>query len=96
MAHSVEVIEADLNRKEHQRDVLELVDAYAQDPMGDGWPLSAEARDTLIPALMDHPTTIIFLAYQSRCRIRPESPKPRPRIVVENSPQSLSSSSHLR
>jgi len=43
--------------------VLELLDAYAMDPMGDGKPLSAEARRALIPGLQQHPTTVIFLAF---------------------------------
>lgn len=60
----VEIVEADLNRAEHQHAVVELIDAYAMDPMGNGKPLSAEARRTLIPGLQQHPTTIIFLAYQ--------------------------------
>lgn len=61
---TVEVVEADLNRPDHQRAVVELIDAYAQDPMGDGKPLAAEVRETLVPALQKHPTTLIFLAYR--------------------------------
>ena len=59
----VEIVEADLNRRDHQQAVVELVDAYAADPMGNGKPLSAEVRRTLIPGLQKHPTTLIFLAY---------------------------------
>lgn len=59
----VEVVEADLHREEHQRAVLELLNAYAMDPMGAGQPLSEEARKALIPGLQQHPTTLIFLAY---------------------------------
>jgi ribosomal protein S18 acetylase RimI-like enzyme len=61
--HSVEIVEADLMRKEHQQAVLELIDAYAMDPMGNGEPLKTEVRNALIPGLQQHPTTIIFLAY---------------------------------
>ena len=61
---TVEIVEADLNRSEHQHAVVELIDAYAMDPMGDGKPLSPEALRNLIPGLQQHPTTIIFLAYQ--------------------------------
>ena len=60
---SVDIVEADLNRAEHQRIVGELIDAYARDPMGDGEPLAAEVRAALIPGLREHPTTLIFLAY---------------------------------
>lgn len=60
----VEIVEADLDRPEHQHAVLELTDAYAKDPMGNGKPLSDEVRCALIPGLRQHPTTVIFLAYQ--------------------------------
>jgi GNAT superfamily N-acetyltransferase len=61
----IEIMEANLLRVDHQKAVLELVDAYSCDPMGDGKPLSAEARVRLIPGLQQHPTTLIFLAYQA-------------------------------
>ena len=61
---TIEIFEADLQRVEHQRAVVELVDAYAQDPMGDGKPLADEVKQSLIPALQKHPTTLILLAYQ--------------------------------
>ncbi len=61
---SVEIVRADLGEPAHQRAVVELVDAYAQDPMGNGHPLSGEVRRNLIPGLRDHPTTLVFLAYQ--------------------------------
>ena len=60
----VEIVEADLNKTEHQHAVVELIDAFAVDPMSNGKPLSAEVRRDLIPKLQQHPTTIIFLAYQ--------------------------------
>ena len=59
-----EIVEADLNRVEHQRAVVELIDAYARDPMGAGKPLSADVRRALIPGLQQHSTTLIFLAYR--------------------------------
>ena len=60
----VEIVEADLSRAEHQDAIIELVDAYAMDPMGNGKPLSTEVRRDLIPGLQQHSTTVIFLAYQ--------------------------------
>ena len=63
----LEIVEADLNRDDHQRSVLELIDAYAMDPMGNGTPLPARVKQTLIPGLREHPTTLIFMAlYQGR------------------------------
>jgi GNAT superfamily N-acetyltransferase len=59
----IEIVEADLDRPEHQRDVLSLTAAYAFDPMGNGGLLPAEVLDRLIPGLKSHPTTLIFLTY---------------------------------
>jgi GNAT superfamily N-acetyltransferase len=59
-----QIVEADLDREDHRRAVLELTDAYARDPMGSGKPLPAEVRDALAAGLRRHPTTLILLAYQ--------------------------------
>ena len=61
----IKIKEADLNRPEHQQAVVALLDAYAQDPMGDGRALSDEVRRYLIPGLQQHPTTIIFIAFHN-------------------------------
>ena len=60
---SLEIIEANLSRTDHQGAVLNLTDAYALDPMGNGKSLPTEVRRALIPGLQQHPTTVIFLAY---------------------------------
>ena len=60
----INIIEADLSRSDHGDATLQLLDAYAMDPMGDGKPLSAATRRDLIPALRQHPTTMVFLAYR--------------------------------
>lgn len=59
------IIEADLALPEHQETVLALVNAYSCDPMGDGHPLSDEAKRNLIPGLQKHPTTHVFVAFQN-------------------------------
>ena len=59
----VTVTEADLSLPGHQDAVLQLLNAYAMDPMGDGKPLSEQARRDVIPGLRAHPTTLAFLAY---------------------------------
>jgi ribosomal protein S18 acetylase RimI-like enzyme len=58
-----EIIEANLNDPEHQRAIVHLVNQYACDVMGGGKPLSAGVQQALIPALQNHPTTLVFLAY---------------------------------
>jgi GNAT superfamily N-acetyltransferase len=59
----IEIKQADLDAPEDQRAVVELVNAYAMDPMGNGAPLSAKVKEALIPGLRKHPTTLIFLAW---------------------------------
>ncbi len=62
---SVEIIEADLDSTDHQKAVLDLIDAYAMDPMGNGGPLPHHVKNELIPGLKKHPTTIIFIAMRN-------------------------------
>jgi GNAT superfamily N-acetyltransferase len=39
------------------------------EPMGDGKPLSDEAREMVIPGLRRHPTTLVFLAYREEAPV---------------------------
>ena len=59
----VDIVEADLDRPDHQRAVVDLISAYAADPMGSGKPLPDAVRARMIPGLRALPTTLIFLAY---------------------------------
>jgi ribosomal protein S18 acetylase RimI-like enzyme len=59
----ITIIRADLARLDHQQAVVDLIDAYSRDPMGDEKPLPDDVKQRLIPGLREHPTTIIFLAY---------------------------------
>ncbi len=59
----IEIVKADLNDPQHQSAVLELLDAYSADPMGDAKSLSEFARRNLISGLRAHPTTLVFLAF---------------------------------
>ena len=61
-----EIFEANLDLTLHSQAVLELLNAYASDPMGNGKPLSQEVLKELIPGLQHHPTTIIFLAFYDK------------------------------
>jgi len=60
----ITVVEADLARADHQDATVQLLNAYAMDPMGDGRPLSETAKRDLIPGLRQHPTTMVFLAFR--------------------------------
>jgi ribosomal protein S18 acetylase RimI-like enzyme len=59
----ITIIRADLARLDHQQAIVDLIDAYSRDPMGDEKPLPDDVKQRLIPGLREHPTTIIFLAY---------------------------------
>ncbi|BBO68270.1 N-acetyltransferase [Desulfosarcina alkanivorans] len=66
---AVTILEADLDSSEHQQAVLDLIDAYAMDPMGNGGSLPKDVKDKLIPGLKSHPTTLIFIAYANGAAI---------------------------
>lgn len=69
-SESVFVIEADLNNPQHQADLVAMLDAYAQDPMGGGKPMAEDVKARLIPGLQAHPAAFTFLAYKGD----PENP----------------------
>ena len=58
----VRIVEANLNQAVHRDHVLQLVDGYSMDPMGDGKPLADSSRRDLISGLRNHPTTMILMA----------------------------------
>ena len=61
--HQIEIIKSDLSNPRHQDAVVAMMDAYSADPMGDAKPLSDYARNNLIRGLQEHPTTLVFLAF---------------------------------
>lgn len=60
---AVDIVEADLERDDHQQAVVAMIDAYARDPMGNGAPLPDPVKAALLPGLRRHPTTLILLAF---------------------------------
>jgi ribosomal protein S18 acetylase RimI-like enzyme len=58
------VREARLEDPIQSQAVLELLDAYASDPMGDGQRLTAETRERLIPELKNLPGALVLLAWE--------------------------------
>ena len=58
---NIRILEADLAQPDHQQATLNMVDAYSRDAMGDGKPLAANVRATLIDGLRAHPTTILVI-----------------------------------
>ena len=60
---SVEVRPADLRDPTQERAYLRMLDAYAKDPMGGGAPLPEAVRSQVVPGLLSHPTTRVWLAW---------------------------------
>ncbi len=54
---------ADLNRADHARDFVTLLDEYARDAMGGGRPLPESIKQALPQALAARPGVSVFLAY---------------------------------
>jgi len=62
----ITVFLADLGNQSHQAAIVDLLDMYCRDEFGDGKPLSAEARENLIPGLVKHGGARVFLAYDDQ------------------------------
>jgi GNAT superfamily N-acetyltransferase len=60
-----QIVLADLNDPSHERDVVAMTAAYAEDVMGNGRALPPDVLRRLVPALRAYPTTMIFLAFVS-------------------------------
>lgn len=55
---------ADLDSDQDCRAIVAMIDAYSRDPMGADGPLPDAIRERLIPGLREHPTTLVFLAFE--------------------------------
>jgi ribosomal protein S18 acetylase RimI-like enzyme len=62
---AITITEADLDLSAHQEAIVAMLNAYARDPMGMGRDLPEAVRHRLLPALQQHPTTLVFLAFQA-------------------------------
>jgi len=63
-AKHLAVREADLDQPGDAAALVGLIDAYAQDPMGGGVPLSEVVRRRLAPALREVPGRLVLLAFE--------------------------------
>jgi ribosomal protein S18 acetylase RimI-like enzyme len=55
--------EADFGDEDDAAAIVAVLDSYAVDPIGGGQALAPEVRDRVVPALRDHPTTLVLLAF---------------------------------
>ncbi|TWT97925.1 Acetyltransferase YpeA [Botrimarina colliarenosi] len=63
MPNAMLIRRADLSSTADATAFVAMLDAYSRDPMGDGQPLANDVRERLVPALREHPTTLIWLAF---------------------------------
>ncbi|MDN3651629.1 GNAT family N-acetyltransferase [Thalassotalea ponticola] len=63
LENTIRIELAQLDNPQHQDDLLMLLDAYAQDPMGGATPLSATTKSTLIASMQQHPQVFSLLCY---------------------------------
>lgn len=54
---------ADLSRPADQQAVVDLLDMYAREPMGQGTPLADDVRERLLPGLQAQPGCRVFVAW---------------------------------
>jgi ribosomal protein S18 acetylase RimI-like enzyme len=62
----LDIHEADFEEAAHCAAIVELLDAYARDPIGGGTPLGPDVRQQLVPALRRQPTVLVLLAFAER------------------------------
>ncbi len=63
MNENLSIVEADFGSEEHQAAVLQLLQEYAADPLGNGASLPLGSVRHLLPRLRDEPKVITLLAY---------------------------------
>ncbi|WP_018128178.1 GNAT family N-acetyltransferase [Balneola vulgaris] len=63
VATDIEIIQADLDNPKHAADIVNIVDLFAKDPMGQNEPLSEEVRVDMIAEMKKIPTTMTYIAY---------------------------------
>jgi ribosomal protein S18 acetylase RimI-like enzyme len=57
------IVEAQLERPDHEKAVVAMTAAFALEVMGSDGPLPPDVLDQLVPALKAHPTTMVLLAF---------------------------------
>lgn len=59
----VEIVDVNFGDAAHGAGIVEVLNSYAADPVGGGEPLTADVRERLVPALRDHPSVLVLLAF---------------------------------
>ena len=61
--HRIDIVKVDYRNPQHGQQLVDLLDAYARDPMGGGEPLSIEVQRTLPQRLAAVPYAHSWIAY---------------------------------
>ncbi|MDH5485087.1 MAG: GNAT family N-acetyltransferase [Gammaproteobacteria bacterium] len=61
----LEIVEADLSNPQHAQALVELLDAYALDPMGGGTGLSDYCKQQLVQKLQQRDDAVVILAFNN-------------------------------
>ena len=59
----LEITETNYDDPIHTRGIIDVLNSYAADPVGGGEPLATDVRSRLVPALRDHPNSLVLLAF---------------------------------
>ncbi len=60
---NLRIREADFGNRRDAGAIVAVLDSYAVDPIGGGEALAPEVRERVVPALRDHPTSLVLLAF---------------------------------
>jgi hypothetical protein len=63
MLNDVLIRRADLSSPADAAAYVAMLDMYSRDPLGDAKPLDDDVRERIVPGLLEHPTTLVWLAY---------------------------------
>lgn len=60
---NLRIVKADLDNPKHASDIVEIVDLFARDPMGQNQPLEKEVIENMVDEMKKVPTTMTYIAY---------------------------------
>ncbi len=60
---NLQIRRADFANPRDADGIVTILNSYAVEPVGGGRPLSPEVRERVVPALRDHPTALVLLAF---------------------------------
>jgi len=63
LMEQITIVEAELGKDSHANAVLQILNSYANDPMGMDAPLKAEVKNSLIREMKSFPGTLCLLAF---------------------------------